>query len=78
MIDDLTTAALEAIELAAGEAARAAFLASLEREAEALREIQRWKQEAEVLRAAGIRNNFIVGAICFIAGVTGTLIMRRR
>ena len=38
LIDELTVIALEAIEQAAGEAARAAFLASLEREAAALRE----------------------------------------
>ena len=61
LIDDLTVAALEAIEQAAGEAARAAFLASLEREALLLqaralalqevaqqqREAERWRIEAE-------------------------------
>ena len=81
LIDDLTVAALEAIELAAGEAARAAFLASLEREAVALREAAKWKNEAEVIRKTGIKNNFLVGAICFIGGlivgVTGTLSILR-
>jgi len=48
LIDDLTVIALEAIEQAAGEAARAAFLQNLEREAEAMREAAR--QQAEVFR----------------------------
>jgi len=77
LIDELTEAALEAIELAAGEAARAAFMASLEREAAALREAQRWRLEAETVRQAGIKNSFLVGAVCFIGGlvvgVFGTL-----
>jgi len=82
LIDDLTVAALEAIEQAAGEAARAAFLASLEREAAALREAQVWRNEAEAIRRAGTRNNWFVGAICFIGGlfigVGGTLIIGGR
>ena len=89
LIDELTVIALEAIENAAGEAARAAFLASLEREAEAMREAShqqaealRWRLEAETIRRAGIKNNFIVGAICFIGGlvvgVAGTLIIGGR
>ena len=77
LIDELTIVALEAIEQAAGEAARAAFLASLEREAEALREAQQWRLEAEAIRKAGIKNKFLVGTICFIGGlvvgVFGTL-----
>ena len=81
LIDELTIVALEAIEQAAGEAARAAFLASLEREAEALREAQQWRNEAETIRRVGIKNNFIVGAICFIGGlvvgVFGTLAITR-
>jgi len=81
LIDELTEAALQSIEQAAGEAARAAFLQSLERESEALRETQKYKKEAEITRQTGIRNNFIVGVICFISGlVVGTtatiLIMR--
>ena len=80
LIDDLTEAALQSIEQAAGEAARAAFLQSLERESEAMREAsrqqaenQRLRNEAEILKQTGIRNNFIVGVICFISGlVVGT------
>ena len=59
LIDDLTVAALEAVEQAAGEAARAAFLASVEREAAVLREAarqqaeaQRWRLEAELRQQA--------------------------
>ena len=82
LIDDLTVAALEAIEQAAGEAARAAFLASLEREAAALREAQVWRNEAETIRRTGTRNNWLVGAICFIGGlfigVGGTLLIGGR
>jgi len=88
LIDDLTAAALEAIEQAAGEAARAAFLQSLEREAEAMREAARQqaenlrlRSEAEILRKAGIRNNILIGVICFIGGlavgVTGTILILR-
>jgi len=69
LIDDLTAAALEAIEQAAGEAARAAFLQSLEREAAALREAQQWRNEAEILKRAGIRNNVLIGVLCFLGGL---------
>ena len=86
LIDDLTVIALEAIEQAAGEAARAAFLQSLEREAEAIREAarqqaeaQRLRSEAEILRRAGIRNNVLIGVLCFIGGlavgVVGTVLI---
>jgi len=86
LIDDLTVIALEAIEQAAGEAARAAFLQSLEREAEAIREAarqqaeaQRLRSEAEILRRAGIRNNILIGVLCFIGGlavgVVGTVLI---
>ena len=88
LIDDLTVIALEAIEQAAGEAARAAFLQSLEREAEAMREaarqqaeVFRLRNEAEILRRAGIKNNVLIGVLCFIGGlavgVTGTILILR-
>jgi len=81
LINEIAEAAHEAIEQAAGEAARAAFLASLEREAIALREAQWWRNEAEMIKSVGIKNNFIIGAICFIGGlvvgVAGTLIINR-
>ena len=75
LIDELTEAALEAIEQAAGEAARAAVLSMVEREAVMLRENQRLRLEAEALR----RNKLLIGVISFIGGlfvgITGTLII---
>jgi TRAP-type uncharacterized transport system fused permease subunit len=83
LINDLTVIALEAIEQAAGEAARAAFLISLEREAAALREAThqqaealRWRLETEAVRRAGIRNVVITGIVCFASGLIVGLIMR--
>jgi len=74
----LTEAALEAINTAAGEAARSAFIASLEREATVMRENQRLRSEAETLRS----NRLLIGVISFIGGlfvgVTGTLIIGGR
>ena len=74
LIDDLTLAALEAIEQTAGEAAKAAALVMLEREAVALREAQKWKLEAEVnFHAIGItkksgRKNTITAALIGVLG----------
>ena len=83
LIDDLTVIALEAIEQAAGEAARAAFLQSLEREAEAMREAarqqaeaQRLRSEAEILRRAGIRNAVITGIVCFLGGLVIGIVIK--
>ena len=76
LIDDLTVAALEAIEQAAGEAARAAFLASLEREAAALQmqklllqDVKKWKKEAGLAKKSGVKNAVIAGFVCFLGGV---------
>jgi len=88
LIEDLTEAALEAIEQAAAEAARAAYLEGVEREAEVLRETARHqaealrlRYEAEQLRRAGIRNGILIGVLSFfggvLIGVTGTLIITR-
>ena len=82
LIDELTEAAHEAIELAAGEAARAAMLSSLERETAALREAQRWRIQAETNALAikeakkkGINFAIIVGAVCLLGGfAVGTAI----
>ncbi len=75
LIDDLTEAALEAIDKAAAEGARAAVLASIEREAsllqakaEALREAQRWRLEAEQRRKKGIWGAVITGLVCLAGG----------
>ncbi|GHV96499.1 hypothetical protein AGMMS50293_28190 [Spirochaetia bacterium] len=75
LIDDLTTAAEEAIEKAAAEAAKAAALAALEREAAAIREAaqqqaeaSKWRSEAETVKRNGIKNAVIAGVICFLGG----------
>jgi len=82
LIDELSEAALEAIEQAAGEAARAAVLSMLEREAAALRQAQQLRIEAEQMRKAGIKNVVITGLVCFVGGlfigVGGTLIIGGR
>ena len=76
LINEISEAALEAIEQAAGEAAKAAVLASLEREAAALREAQRWRIEAEIkqqvikeTKKAGTKNAVIAGLFCFLGGL---------
>jgi 23S rRNA pseudoU1915 N3-methylase RlmH len=86
LIDEVSEAALEAIEQAAGEAAKAAILSMVEREAVILREAQRWRLESEALtqeitqaKRAG-RKNTIMGVLIGIlsglaVGVSGTLII---
>ena len=83
LIDEISAAALEAIEQAAGEAAKAAVLSVIEREAAALREAayqqaqaQQWHIQAEInalaikeTKKAEIKNAFIVGVICFFGGL---------
>jgi hypothetical protein len=69
LIEDLTGAAIEAIEQAAGEAAKAAALASLEREAAAIREAQRLQGENRRLRQSRVKTAIITGAICFLGGL---------
>ena len=89
LIDEISEAALEAIEQAAGEAAKAAVLAMLEREAVALQEAQRWRLEAEInLQAIQAlkqvwRKNTLLAALIGIfgglaVGVAGTLIIGGR
>ena len=68
MIEEISAAAEEAIEQAAAEAAKAATLASLEREAKALRETQRWKNEAEQTRQTARKNIVLSGVVCFLGG----------
>ena len=80
LIDDLTEAAKEVIEQAAAEAAKAAMLTSLAREAAALREAQRWRMEAGAAKKAGVRNAIIAGAVCLLGGIVvgvgGTILMK--
>jgi anti-sigma factor RsiW len=75
LINEISVAALEAIERAAAEAAKAAALAGVEREAAALREAQRWKLEAEKAKKANFKNAVITGVICFVGGaIAGAII----
>ncbi len=83
LIEELTEAALEAIEQAAAEAAKAMALSMLEREAAAMREATlqqaealRWRLEAErqtklvnEAKRVGIKNTIIAGAVCLFSGI---------
>ena len=86
LIQEISEAAYDAIEQAASEAARAAILANLEREAAVLRELQRWRLEAELRQQALIeakitgRKNTFLSAVFgvlggLVVGVCGTLII---
>ena len=76
LIDDLSAAAKDAIEMAAGEAAKAAALASVEREAQLLhekmtanREAQRWKNEAETAKKDMRKACFMTMVIGLFGGI---------
>jgi hypothetical protein len=69
LIEDLTAAAREAIEQAAAEAARAALLASLERERAAITESQRLQGENSRLKQSRVKTAIVTGAICFFGGL---------
>ena len=89
LIDDLSAAAKEAIEKVAAESAKAAALASVEREAAllqekaaAMREVQRWRNEAETAKKDMKKIGFytmVIGLIGGLAlGVGGSLIIGGR
>jgi 4-hydroxyphenylpyruvate dioxygenase-like putative hemolysin len=83
LINEISEAALEAVEQAAGEAAKAAVLSVLERETAALREAAyqqaealRWRIQSEINAMAiketkkkGIKNAFIAGVACLFSGL---------
>ena len=69
LIEDLTGAAHEAIEQAAAEAAKSVALASLEREAAAIREAQRLQGENSRLKQSRVKTAVITGVICFFGGL---------
>jgi hypothetical protein len=69
LIEDLTGAAHEAIEQAAAEAARAAVLASLNREMAAVAEAQRLHSENSRLRQSRVKTAVVTGLICFFGGL---------
>jgi hypothetical protein len=60
------------VEQAAAEAARAAVLASLEREAAAIREAQRLQGENSRLKQSRVKAAVITGIICFLGGAACT------
>jgi hypothetical protein len=88
LIDEISEAAHEAIEKAAAEAAKAATLEALQREAALLRQSQFWKSEAEKMqqtvaetKKAG-RKNTLIGVLIGIfsglaVGVGGTILMSK-
>ena len=89
LIDDISEIAKKAIERAAAEAARAAALAAVEREAAALREAERWRMQAEfnlreieAAKKTGRKNTLLAALIGVLGGlaigVTGTLIIGGR
>jgi hypothetical protein len=69
LIEDLTAAAHEAVEQAAAEAAKAAALASLEREARAMAEAQRLQGENSRLKQSRVKTAVVTGLICFFGGL---------
>ena len=89
LIDEISQVAYEAMEQAASEAARAAILASLERETLAIREAQRWRLQAELRQQAlaeakktGRKNTLIAVMVSLLGGlavgVTGTILIGGR
>jgi hypothetical protein len=69
LIEDLTGAAHEAIEQAAAEAARAAALASLDREMAAMAEAKRLQGENSRLKQSRVKTAVVTGVICFFGGL---------
>jgi hypothetical protein len=69
LIEDLTGAAHEAIEKAAAEGARAAALASIEREAAAIQEAQWLREENRGLKKSRVKAAVVTGMICFFGGL---------
>jgi hypothetical protein len=76
LIEDLTAAAVEAIEQAAGEAAKAATLAAVEREAAAVRGAAHLQAEALRLQGENIRlkqsrakTAIVTGIVSFFGGL---------
>jgi hypothetical protein len=89
IIDDLTAVAIEAIEQAAAEAAKAATLAAVEREAVLLAEVSHWRFEADLQQQAiaeakksGAKNTVLAAVIGILGGLAlgigGTLYLGGR
>jgi hypothetical protein len=69
LIEDLTGAAHEAVEMAAAEAAKAAALASLDREMAAMAEAQRLQGENSRLKQSRVTTAIVTGVVCFFGGL---------
>jgi len=83
LIDEISEAAYEAIEQAAGEAAKAAVLSMLEREAVALREaalqqaeVTRWRMDAQnnfeaiqTAKSNGRKNTLLAALLGILGGL---------
>jgi hypothetical protein len=69
IVDEISVAAEKAIERAAGEAAKAAVLASLEREITAISLAQGWQNEYLAAKRKGVKTAIITGVICFFGGL---------
>jgi hypothetical protein len=76
-IDEVSAAAVKEIEAAAADAAKAAAMAGLEREAAQLAEIARLEKQNGELKKSGVKNLVIAGLSCFVAGaaLSGGLIL---
>jgi hypothetical protein len=77
-------AAHGAIEQAAAEAAKAAVLEVIDREAAALHEAQKWRIEAEkraglviLAKKTGVKNAVIAGVICLFGGLAVGMAINR-
>jgi hypothetical protein len=70
IIEELTMEAEAALETAAAEAARAAALASLEREAAALAEARRLQGEYKALKSRTVKTALLTGVMCLLSGLT--------
>jgi predicted transcriptional regulator len=71
LIDELTESAKEEIERAASEAAKAAVMASLEREAAAIAEARRWQGLYQAEQKDSVKNLVLAGLVCFVVGAAG-------
>jgi hypothetical protein len=69
LIDELGEAAVKEIETAAGEAAKAAMLAGLEKQAAQLAEIARLKKQNGELKKSGLKKIIAAGLAGFASGV---------
>jgi hypothetical protein len=73
IIKELSEAAEMAIERAAAEAAKAAALASIEREAAAVAEARKWRKSYQQEKAGRVKTAVITGVVCLFGGaVIGT------